>query len=65
MKALVYSKQTRSMILLHKIVPDKNLGEIQKLFIQSTVKESGKGKKGNVQIYPSPSVENTMVKVQD
>ena len=65
MKALVYSKQTRSMILLHKIVPDKNLGEIQKLFIQSTVKESGKGNKGNVQIYPSPSVENTMVKVQD
>ena len=63
MKALVYSKQTRSMILLHKIVPDNNPGEIFKLFIQSSVKESGKGKGGNVQIYPSPPVEHTMVKV--
>ena len=65
MKALVYSKQTRSMILLHKIVPDGNSGEIHKLMIESVVKENGKGKGGNVQIYPSPPTENTMVKVQD
>lgn len=65
MKSIVYSKQTRTLILLHKVVPDSNGREIERLVIETTVKESGKNKGGNVQVYPSPPIENIITKATE